>query len=59
MHEPMESALSTRDRYYIAECTNSPVMHKNCYLKYLMLLTYLKQPLVFVKCELSKSCTLK
>jgi len=55
MHEPKVSALSARDRYYIARVhyITKPVMHTQLVFKYLVLLTYPKQPLVFEKCALS------
>ena len=52
MHVPKASALFPL-LHCLSALTN-PIMHKNWYIKYLMLLTHPKQLLVFVKCALSR-----
>ena len=54
LHEPKASALSTRDRYYIARVHKlNPVMHTQLVFKQFSA-THLEQPLVFEKCALSR-----
>ena len=37
----------------------NPIMHKHWYIKYLVLLTDMKQPLVYVNSAISMECTLR
>jgi len=45
--------MTRHHAYALVQYTNL-VVHKNWYIKYLVLLTYLKQPLVFVRCTIPR-----